>query len=158
MNRVAVAGGVRMDLGDVDVGGVGKFAGWIVAGLLALGKAAAWILNFRGTRAEHRAARLERWEAALNQRDKEYRAELEGRIAKLEALDVEKDQRIRHLLNRMRSMRHSLVEVTVELRDHNPLSQALARATEHLREAYPLTETPDDLADLAAQLRDGDGE
>jgi hypothetical protein len=121
----------------------------VLAGLAAIGKALAWLLNFHGERSDGKAADLRAWQASLTAREKDYRETLEGDLSDLKG-------QVAQLRNDVGALGHSLLEVTTELRDLDPASEALLRATLVLRRAFsPVYSMPGDMQQLARDL-DGD--
>lgn len=126
----------------------GAFAG-LIAGLAALGKGLAWLLNWHGAREERRAKKLAAWEASLTQREKEQREKTERRLAEVEG-------ELAHVTARQWALGNSLIECMADLRDHNPGSDALDRAKAVLRAAFPPDFTlPTAFADLVARFDAG---
>lgn len=125
----------------------GAFAA--VLGLLAaLGKALAWLLNWHGERTDRKSSRLSEWEANLVRREKEYRETLEANLAALQT-------QVLSLRVDISALGHSLIEVTVELRDLDPDSAALQRATDVLRAAFPPAfDVPHDMKAAARKMDD----
>lgn len=105
--------------------------GGVLAGLAALGKTLAWLLNWRDERNDGRETRLAKWEASLARRERDQRDEMEAKFDALEA-------RLETLTGENHVLAASLIEVTSELRVHAPRSPALQRAAAALRMAFPL--------------------
>jgi hypothetical protein len=125
----------------------GAFAG-AVAGLAAIGKSLAWLLNWQGARENRRSQRLAEWETSLNKREREYRLELEG---KFDAIECE----VRTLRGRSTALAVTMIDVTADLRAVRPESPALARAAATLRIAFPIEDgIPPEMAALLAQLNE----
>lgn len=86
------------------------------------------------------------WEANLIAREKAYRETLEHE------LEAVKSQ-VFNLRLDIGALGHSLIEVTIELRAHNPGSEALIRASKVLQQAFPPTfNTPVDMQAMAKDL------
>lgn len=130
------------DWGSTAAQAGGAFA-LVLGGVAAIGKALAWLLNWQGERSDAKSAKLQAWEDSLDRREKDQRTRLEARFARLEGLVI--------------VLRDSLLDVTVELRLHDPQSAALAKATEVLRGAFPPEfALPADMMNLTRKL-DGEG-
>lgn len=119
-------------------------AGGIFAGIVALvatfGKGIAWAVGWNDRRDRLREQKLTVWEDSLNRREVEQRQKTEQRLHAMEA--------------GMAVMRRALINVTSELRTHNPQSPGLAIAEEALRSAYPIDwETPGPLDSMARSIR-----
>lgn len=126
----------------------GAFA-LVLAVLGALAKGLAWLLNFHGERSDGKAAELAEWQASLVQREKAYREGIEADLGELKG-EVSK------LRGDIGALGHSLLEVTIELRELDPASAALARATAVLTRAFPPQfAVPNDIATLAKRLDKG---
>lgn len=122
-----------------EVGGI--FAG-IVALLAAIGKGLAWAVGWADRRDENRAAKLKAWEESLNRRELDQR----------KATGV----RLRAMETALTLMRRALLDVTGELRQHAPRSEALANAELALRTAFPIEwDMPAELEDLLHKFDEG---
>lgn len=118
----------------------------VLAALAALGKGIAWLLNFHGERTDGKAAELNAWQASLVEREKAYREGIESDLGELKG-------EVTKLRGDIGALGHSLLEVTIELRELDPASAALARATSVLQRAFPPTfAVPNDMAVLARRL------
>lgn len=118
----------------------------VLAALAALGRGLAWLLNWHSERTDKKSSRLDIWEANLVAREKSYRETLEHE------LEVVKNQ-VFNLRLDIGALGHSLIEVTIELREHSPRSDALVRASKVLQQAFPPTfNTPWDMQDMAKDL------
>lgn len=116
------AQGARMD--DWTAGDWGGLVAGFVAGLAALGKGLAWLLNWNESRSTGREARLAAWEKSLADRERAYREEIETKLVQAEENLDRVTQRIAQLCGVLR-------DVTAALRGHDPDSPALSRA-EHV--------------------------
>lgn len=131
---------------DIDWGPIGT-GGGILAGLLvgvqALARGIGWLLNWNDRRETNKSAELAAREAAVMARETAYAQKVEHRISGLEG-QVEDlgarydalDGKHNRLLLKFSKLRGYALEVTVELKQHNPQSAALARAEEYLRQTY----------------------
>lgn len=116
----------------------GVFAG-IVAALFALGKGLAWLLNWKDARDKSEAARLKAWQASLDRREKEQRAEAESRMAAFE--------------DKLSAVSLVSFEMLGELQRLDPASPVLAHAREVLRAVFPVDpEPPEWLRSLVRRL------
>lgn len=118
----------------------------VLTALAAVGRGLAWLLNWHSERTDKKSSRLDVWEANLIARERSYRETLEADLAavKSQVLNLRLD---------IGALGHSLIEVTVELREHNPRSEALARANKVLRQAFPPTfDTPHDMQTMVKGL------
>lgn len=102
----------------------GAFAG-LVAGLAALGKGAAWLLDWNRTGLTRREERLASWEQSLASRERNYREEIESQLASART-EIE---RVEAEVGQLRSV---LSEVTGELLRLGHDSPILARAVRAL--------------------------
>lgn len=114
-------GTARMD--DWTAGDYGGLIGGGIVMLGAIGKGLAWLLNWQGARSDRREAKLTKWEASLTERERDYRHQIEDKLGSLERA------------NRLVAI--ALLDVTLELKHFAPLSPAVARAFETLRELMP---------------------
>lgn len=134
-----------MDSGDA--GGV--FAG-VVAGLYAIGKGLAWLLNWQNARGEDRSKRLKVWEESLDRRERDLRLSMEAELGELRD-EVEaqgRDLADQTAINQLTRM--ALVEVTTELERRAADSLALQRAKALLHRTEPnALLLPSDIATLA---------
>lgn len=121
----------------------------VLAAIGALAKALAWLLNWHGERSEGKSAELAEWQASLVAREKAYREGIEADLGELKG-EVSK------LRGDIGALGHSLLEVTVELRQLDPASAALARATAVLQKAFPPAfAVPRDMTVMAKRLDPG---
>lgn len=134
------------DTGGVSAGDTGGvIAGVVVVGA-AIGKGIRWLLNWRDARAATRSAKLQRWheelerrEAKIEQRDREYQAHIE---TELRQLKIEN-----------RALRAAFEMVATPLRSVEPGHPALARAQELLTRAFPLDPSlPEDMGVLMSMI------
>lgn len=126
-----------------EVGGV--FAG-TVALLYALGKGAAWLLNWKDARAQSRAAKLQAWHDELKKREEEQ-----------DARDREYRQHIETQLRRqqveIRVLRRAFELVAEPLRRLEPDNPNLSQAQAMLDRAFPLDPSlPNDMSILMAMI------
>lgn len=126
-----------MDHGGVSAGEVGGVFAGIVAGLAAIGKGIAWMLNWKDARENSRAARLHAWEQSLDRREKEHREETEARLGAVES--------------KLSAVSMALFEAIGELQRLDPFSPILASARLVLQQAYPVD--PDMPAEIKALIR-----
>lgn len=147
------ATGFYVDQTGLSPGEVGGVLAGIIAGIAAVGKGLAWLLNWQGARSDRKAERLRAWEEMLNQRDKEYRAKLEHDIAELQDAHKANAEQIAGLIKLTRALSGAALELVVEVRVLNQDSPALKRAHTILRTAFPLDNTlPSDLTELVKKL------
>ena len=147
------ATGVFVDQAGLSPGEVGGVFAGVIAGLAAIGKALAWLLNWQGARSDRKAERLRVWEESLDRRDKEYRQQLEHDLEELRAAHQANANEIDALRNRFRALRGAALELVVEVRVLKPDSPALKRADTMLRAAFPVESAlPTDLTDLVTRL------
>lgn len=128
---------------------VGEATG-IIAGSLgvfyAIGKGAAWLINWRDARAQSRAAKLQAWHS-----------ELEAREAKQDERDRKYQQHIETQLRRqaveIRVLRRAFELVAEPLRRLEPDNPNLTMAQTMLDRAFPLDPAlPEDLGILLAMI------
>lgn len=120
-------------------------AGALVLGLLRmLGKAVGWLLERGDSRLREERARLEVWQASLTGREVEYRTKLKSELDELRAAAATKETRLEAieqdhatLCQMLIDTRGVLLEVTVELHQHAPEHELLAKARAHLERKYP---------------------
>ena len=137
--------------GDL-IAGAGLGASTLFGTWKGIGALIKWLAG----RSESHDARLRSWEESLQRREKEYREEIEDRLKKVIDRTAVQDKQLVRLFRQVKVTRHSLVEVTVELKALAPESEAVARAETMLREAFPPEwNLPEDIVDLAHML-DGD--
>lgn len=132
-------------------------AGGIIAGsvalLYALGRGAAWLLNWKEARAQSRAAKLQAWhdelaarEAKQDERDVKYQLHIEGELSRQGA-------QLRRATLEIRVLRTAFELVAEPLRRLEPDNPSLMRANEMLLRAFPLDPAlPADLAALTAMI------
>lgn len=123
----------------------GIFAGGIAL-LYALGKAGAWVVNWRDARALSRAAKLQAWHE-----------ELQAREAKQDERDLRYQQHIETQLRRqaveIRVLRRAFDLVAEPLRRLEPAHNNLKMAQTMLDRAFPLDPAmPADIAILMAMI------
>ena len=163
--RIDTLGGDGLTMDNFSAGEVGGAFAGVVALLASLGGGLSWMLNWGDRRAALRDRKLQAWEDSLAAREIAQREALAAQMARLEALAALRGNRLQAveaevgMLRRLwLDTRGVLLEVTVELQVHAPLSAALARASAHLQrchpgyDAAPDPDLPDDLAQLAARL------
>lgn len=127
----------------------GAFAA-VLAALGTLGAGLAWLLNFHSERSDGKSARLQAWESSLVAREKGYREGLEADFGELKGEVIK-------LRGDIGALGQSLLEVTLELRQLDPQSAALARATAVLQRAFPPSfAVPVDMRDMAQRLDGGE--
>lgn len=120
--------------------------GAVVMVFAAFGKGLAWLLNWHGERSDGKAAELRAWQDSLVKREKDYREGIETDLGELKGEVIK-------LRGDIGALGHSLLEVTIELRELDPRSAALARATAVLQQAFPPSfAVPNDMAVLARRL------
>jgi uncharacterized protein HemX len=127
-------------------GEVGGMVAGAIAILAALGKAAAWALNWKDARARTRAAKLQAWHEELRAREEQQ-----------DKRDRDYQQRIETQLRRLavenRVLRRAFELVAEPLRRLEPDNPNLARAQLMLDRAFPLDPAlPEDLATLTAMI------
>lgn len=123
----------------------GIFAGTIAL-LYALGKGAAWLLNWREARAQSRAAKLQAWHDELqkreheqDERDRRYQQHIETQLRR-NAVEI-------------RVLRRAFELVAEPLRRIEPANANLALAQSMLGRAFPLDPAlPEDLSTLMAMI------
>lgn len=131
---------------DIDWGPIGT-GGGILAGLLvgaqALARGIGWLLNWNDRRETGKSAELAAREAAVMARETTYAQKvekqfegLEGQIKALGGRYDALDGKHNRLLLKFSKLRGYALEVTVELKLHNPQSDALSRAEDYLRQTY----------------------
>lgn len=151
-SSMTVGGGRMTDWSAGEVGGV--FAG-VLAGLAALGKGIAWLLNWQGERTEAKSKRLLVWEASLDRREAEYRESIEGELKSLREGDGVTRAELKLAREQMAAIEFSLLEVMIELRAHVPSSPALKRAATALRRVFrPEYGIPPEMAELLRAMDD----
>lgn len=124
-------------MSELSVGEAGGIFAGAVAGLAALGKGLAWLLNWQNARSENREARLRQWEESLARREKDHREETEARLVAVEG--------------KLTAVSAALFEAIGELQRLDPASPVLAHARLILQHAYPIQ--PDTPAEMKALLR-----
>lgn len=131
-----------------DVGGV--FAG-LVAILYALGKGAAWVLNWKEARENTRSAKLDAWHRELAEREAKLDAEIETRLNRVEQDHATLVKNHTEVLIRFERSRAGYRVIAAELISLAPHSAALIQATAILKEALPI---PTDLSpEMAAEIQ-----
>lgn len=151
-NGMVLGGNGMTDWSAGEVGGV--FAG-ALAGLAAMGKAIAWLLNWQGERTEAKSKRLLVWEASLDRREVEYRESIEGELKGLRESDGVTRAELKLAREQMAAIEFSLLEVMIELRAHVPSSPALKRAAAALRRVFrPEYGIPPEMAELLRAMDD----
>lgn len=95
-----------------------------------IGGAFRWLVNWRGARAETRAAKLQHWHDELDAREKridqmqaDYQRRIEARLATLERENM--------------ALRRAFELVTAALRAKDPRNRALDQAEAAIAEAFP---------------------
>lgn len=128
-----------------EVGGL--FAG-VVALVASIGAGARWLLNWKERRAQTLHAKLLKWEEKLEAREAKVDAD---QAAELDSLKVTVKEIQRQQLAQLTAYHI----VTNELRRIDPTNQALSRADEILKAAFPLYPgLPGDMAAMLRQLDD----
>ncbi|MGA1853025.1 hypothetical protein VH570_19515 [Sphingobium sp. HT1-2] len=139
-----------------DPGSAAGEAGGIIAGavavLYALGKGAAWLLNWKDARAQSRAAKLQLWHDELEKREKEQ-----------DDRDLQYRQHIETQLRRLalenRVLRRAFELVAEPLRRLEPENPKLAQAQSMLDRAFPLDPgLPIDMGILVSMIDEPGGE
>lgn len=134
-NRVAA-----MD--NLSAGEVGGVLAGAIAVLAALGKGLQWLFNWQGAREDSERARLQKWEEALDRRDKEQREQTDKRLHAME--------------KKVGVMSMALFEAIGELQRLDPASGVLVRARSVLQELYPADpKIPEEIKALVRRV-DGD--
>lgn len=152
----ARGGGTTMTTGGIppegfsagEIGGV--FAG-IVAGLAALGKGAAWLLNWNEARTSSKQARLEKWEASLAERERAYREEIEERLKHSEERIQSMAAEIVTLRSNQITLTAGVVDLATDLDRHAPTSPVLESVIRQLK-ALPLADPSPVLDALVAKF------
>ena len=136
---------------QMSAGEVGGVLAGALALLAALGKALAWLLNWDGARKNDREGRLAAWEKSLVEREKDYRAEIEGRLDQVQK-DLAEAKVLAEVLNRnVSTLVIAVGDLASELEAHAPQALSLIRARK-LLESLQLTPTPASLAQLARKI------
>ncbi|MEV5033692.1 hypothetical protein MRBLMC3_002929 [Sphingobium sp. LMC3-1-1.1] len=125
-------------------------AGGQVAGALAIlyavGKAFAWIINWRDTREQTRAAKMQAWHDELKSREDALDRKIEDRMASFE-------HQVGELTRVVDKWRLAFHLVAAELLQRDPQSKALLQAQRILSEAFPLNlAVPEDMVETLGQL------
>lgn len=117
-----------------EIGGI--FAG-LVALLAALGKAAAWLLNWNDARVNSRSAKLQRWHEELTERETRIDAQVNARLNTLETSYERLNDAHSVVLQRLDRSRMAYRVIAAELIEIAPHSAALVQAQMILTEPFP---------------------
>lgn len=147
------------DTGGVSAGEVGGIIAGAIALLAAMGKGAAWVLNWKDARANSRSAKLQVWHDELTAREAKLDAEIASRLQRIEEKYERLEQNHFDVLLRCERHRNAYRVLAAELIQVAPHSAALIQASMILEEPLPVPSMPGapellgeiDAADAAAQ-------
>lgn len=117
-----------------EIGGI--FAG-VVALLAALGKGAAWALNWNDARVNSRSAKLQKWHEELTEREARIDAQINARLNTLESSYDRLNDAHALVLQRLDRSRMAYRVIAAELIEIAPHSAALVQAQMILTEPFP---------------------
>lgn len=118
-----------------EIGGI--FAG-LVALLAAIGKGAAWALNWNDARQNSRSAKLEAWHSELADREAKLDAEIADRLARVERDHLMLTKNHTELLLRFERYRSAYSVLATELVRVGTGSEALEQARLLISEPLPV--------------------
>lgn len=122
-----------------EIGGI--FAG-VVALLAAIGKGAAWLLNWNEARANSRSAKLQAWHDELAQREAKLDDDINDRLAVLEASYQRLSDQHVVVLQRFDRSQMAYRLIAAELIEIAPHSAALVQAQMILAQPFPAEALP----------------
>jgi hypothetical protein len=127
----------------------GELGGMIAGALALLGAAGAglkWLAGWMSGREETRAARNARWEADLDQREREMENKLSASLARCE-------EHCAAIEAKFEKMRIAILLVLPELQRVAPYSPALKHARDLLRDTFPIPiDLPGDMAGMMDEV------
>ncbi|NYT43096.1 hypothetical protein HZY97_20140 [Sphingomonas sp. R-74633] len=126
------------DAGGVSAGEVGGIIAGAIAILAALGKGAAWLLNWKDARANSRSAKLQVWHDELTSREAKLDAEIASRLTRIEEKYERLEQHHFDVLIRFERQRNAYRVLAAEVIAVAPHSAALIQAQMILEEAMPV--------------------
>ena len=147
------------DTGGVSAGEVGGIIAGAIAILAALGKGAAWLLNWKDARANSRSAKLQAWHDELTAREVKLDAEIASRLSRIEEAHASLVKNHFDVLIRFERQRNAYRVLAAEVIAVAPHSAALIQAQMILEEPMPVPAMPGgaelldeiDAADTAAE-------
>ncbi len=126
------------DTGGISAGEAGGIIAGAIALLAALGKGAAWLINWKDARANSRSAKLQVWHDELAAREAKLDAETESRLSRIEEEHQGLVKNHFALLIRFERQRNAYRILAAEVIAVAPHSAALIQAQMILDEPLPV--------------------